>query len=72
MFCFINKQLNSVHKKHAKDLDLFSKKIYVGFKERGGGVEEEMIAIPEVTTRLGNEQDECLGSANGEDSKTSE
>ena len=46
--------------------------LYVGFKERGGGVEEEMIAIPEVTTRLGNEQDECLGSANGEDSKTSE
>ena len=46
--------------------------LYVGFKERGGGVEEEMIAIPEVTTRLGNEQGECLGSANGEDSKTSE
>ena len=26
--------------------------LYVGFKERGGGVEEEMIVIPEVTTRL--------------------
>ena len=46
--------------------------LYVGFKERGGGVEEEIIAIPEVTTRLRNEQDECLVSPNGEDSRTSE
>ena len=46
--------------------------LYVGFKERREGVEEEMIAISEVTTRLGYEQDECLGSPNGEDSRTSE